>query len=280
MHRIEQPCLIVVGQHDELTPACALRMHQVLPNAEIARLQEQLAHAVLRGARALLRGAFRLSAPAGGRRRLITAARNLRRRGVAENAPLPLRPLPPAAADPGAAGHQPRHLRPGPPDPGRSGAHPSGRARHQGGDRRDPSPVRARSADPRAVSSTSSTICRRASSAARSSTGRRCCRWSPTGSRRPPSCSPTPCCSRSCSRACSRASPRRAARRRGRPGDPAVLDHRARSAGLLARHRADHAVQHPARLVPGLGLWRGLPRPSAAPVPAGADPRGWRCRRC
>jgi proline iminopeptidase len=39
MHRIEQPCLIVVGQHDELTPACALRMHQVLPNSEIAVFQ-------------------------------------------------------------------------------------------------------------------------------------------------------------------------------------------------------------------------------------------------
>ncbi len=36
MHRIGQPCLVLVGQHDELTPACAMRMHQVLPNSEIA----------------------------------------------------------------------------------------------------------------------------------------------------------------------------------------------------------------------------------------------------
>jgi proline iminopeptidase len=36
MHRIGQPCLVVVGMHDELTPACAMRMHQVLPNSEIA----------------------------------------------------------------------------------------------------------------------------------------------------------------------------------------------------------------------------------------------------
>jgi proline iminopeptidase len=36
MHRIRQPCLVVVGQHDEITPACAMRMHQVLPNSEIA----------------------------------------------------------------------------------------------------------------------------------------------------------------------------------------------------------------------------------------------------
>jgi proline iminopeptidase len=35
MHRIEHPTLIVVGQHDELTPACALRMHQALPNAVV-----------------------------------------------------------------------------------------------------------------------------------------------------------------------------------------------------------------------------------------------------
>jgi proline iminopeptidase len=39
MHRLRKPCLVVVGQHDEITPACAMRMHQVLPNAEIAVFQ-------------------------------------------------------------------------------------------------------------------------------------------------------------------------------------------------------------------------------------------------
>lgn len=32
---IRVPCLIVSGQHDELTPACALKMKQGLANAEI-----------------------------------------------------------------------------------------------------------------------------------------------------------------------------------------------------------------------------------------------------
>ncbi|WP_102961397.1 proline iminopeptidase-family hydrolase [Mangrovicella endophytica] len=35
MHRITVPVLITVGLHDELTPACAMRMHQALPDAEI-----------------------------------------------------------------------------------------------------------------------------------------------------------------------------------------------------------------------------------------------------
>lgn len=35
MHRISQPTLIVVGMHDELTPACAMRMHQAMPNARL-----------------------------------------------------------------------------------------------------------------------------------------------------------------------------------------------------------------------------------------------------
>ncbi len=35
MHRIEVPCLITTGQHDELTPACARRMHEALPDSEI-----------------------------------------------------------------------------------------------------------------------------------------------------------------------------------------------------------------------------------------------------
>ncbi|MDW2716309.1 hypothetical protein RYZ49_10860 [Klebsiella pasteurii] len=33
---IRAPCLITSGQHDELTPACALKMKQGLANAEIA----------------------------------------------------------------------------------------------------------------------------------------------------------------------------------------------------------------------------------------------------
>ncbi|RDD61088.1 proline iminopeptidase-family hydrolase [Ferruginivarius sediminum] len=36
MKRIDRPCLVVVGAYDELTPACALRMHKALPNSEIA----------------------------------------------------------------------------------------------------------------------------------------------------------------------------------------------------------------------------------------------------
>jgi proline iminopeptidase len=35
LHRITVPVLITCGQHDELTPACALRMKQHLPNAEL-----------------------------------------------------------------------------------------------------------------------------------------------------------------------------------------------------------------------------------------------------
>jgi len=35
LHRITTPALIVCGQHDELTPACSLRMKQHLPDAEI-----------------------------------------------------------------------------------------------------------------------------------------------------------------------------------------------------------------------------------------------------
>ena len=35
MRRITAPALITVGQHDELTPACALRMKLALPDAEI-----------------------------------------------------------------------------------------------------------------------------------------------------------------------------------------------------------------------------------------------------
>ena len=35
MRRIKQPCLVVVGMHDELTPACAMRMDQELPNSRL-----------------------------------------------------------------------------------------------------------------------------------------------------------------------------------------------------------------------------------------------------
>ncbi|KQQ85903.1 proline iminopeptidase-family hydrolase [Aureimonas sp. Leaf324] len=35
MHRITVPTLITVGQHDELTPACAMRMKLALPDAEL-----------------------------------------------------------------------------------------------------------------------------------------------------------------------------------------------------------------------------------------------------
>ncbi len=35
MHQINHPTLIIVGEHDELTPACAIRMHQALPNSRI-----------------------------------------------------------------------------------------------------------------------------------------------------------------------------------------------------------------------------------------------------
>jgi proline iminopeptidase len=35
LHRVKQPAFVVVGQHDELTPACALKMKLALPNAEL-----------------------------------------------------------------------------------------------------------------------------------------------------------------------------------------------------------------------------------------------------
>lgn len=35
MHRIKVPCLITTGQHDELTPACARRMKEALPDVEL-----------------------------------------------------------------------------------------------------------------------------------------------------------------------------------------------------------------------------------------------------
>jgi proline iminopeptidase len=39
MKRINTPCLIVNGQHDELTPACAMAMKAALPNAELRILR-------------------------------------------------------------------------------------------------------------------------------------------------------------------------------------------------------------------------------------------------
>ena len=39
MHRIKQPTLVIAGMHDELTPACALRMHQALPKSQIKIFQ-------------------------------------------------------------------------------------------------------------------------------------------------------------------------------------------------------------------------------------------------
>jgi proline iminopeptidase len=38
MHKVAVPTLIMCGYHDELTPACSMRMHSVLPNSEIAVL--------------------------------------------------------------------------------------------------------------------------------------------------------------------------------------------------------------------------------------------------
>lgn len=35
MADIACPCFIVVGEHDELTTACAMRMHHVLPDSRI-----------------------------------------------------------------------------------------------------------------------------------------------------------------------------------------------------------------------------------------------------
>ncbi len=36
LHRIAQPCLITCGMHDEITPGCALRMREALPDARVA----------------------------------------------------------------------------------------------------------------------------------------------------------------------------------------------------------------------------------------------------
>jgi proline iminopeptidase len=35
MHKITEPTLILCGMHDELTPACSMRMHNELPNSQI-----------------------------------------------------------------------------------------------------------------------------------------------------------------------------------------------------------------------------------------------------
>ncbi len=36
MGGFDEPCLIVAGAHDEMTPDCALRMHGAIPNSEVA----------------------------------------------------------------------------------------------------------------------------------------------------------------------------------------------------------------------------------------------------
>src|SRR3546814_12237452 len=43
MPGIQEPTLILCGQHDELTPACSMRMHHVLPNSRI-RVFKNSAH--------------------------------------------------------------------------------------------------------------------------------------------------------------------------------------------------------------------------------------------
>ncbi|MDH3664005.1 MAG: proline iminopeptidase-family hydrolase [Alphaproteobacteria bacterium] len=43
MHRITEPALVVCGRHDELTPACSMRMHHALPNSTI-RVFENSSH--------------------------------------------------------------------------------------------------------------------------------------------------------------------------------------------------------------------------------------------
>ena len=35
MHQLQMPTLIVTGTHDEIGPACALKMDNVLPNSEV-----------------------------------------------------------------------------------------------------------------------------------------------------------------------------------------------------------------------------------------------------
>ncbi|MBS0421426.1 MAG: proline iminopeptidase-family hydrolase [Proteobacteria bacterium] len=35
MHAIRIPCLVIAGEHDELTPACARRMHDALPDSRL-----------------------------------------------------------------------------------------------------------------------------------------------------------------------------------------------------------------------------------------------------
>lgn len=35
LERLDEPVLIIVGEHDELTPSCAMRMHQKLPSSQL-----------------------------------------------------------------------------------------------------------------------------------------------------------------------------------------------------------------------------------------------------
>ncbi len=57
LHRIKAPVMITTGQHDELTPACALRMKLAIPQAELHVFPNSSHMPFLRGAAALLSGA-------------------------------------------------------------------------------------------------------------------------------------------------------------------------------------------------------------------------------
>ena len=38
MHKLTMPTLVITGTHDEIGPACAIRMHNVLPNSQVVVL--------------------------------------------------------------------------------------------------------------------------------------------------------------------------------------------------------------------------------------------------
>ena len=54
LHRIAAPVMITTGQHDELTPACAMRMKLAIAQCRASCLPQFEPHAVLRGAASLL----------------------------------------------------------------------------------------------------------------------------------------------------------------------------------------------------------------------------------
>ena len=62
------PTLVTSGRHDECTPRQVEIVHRGIPGIGVDRVRGQLAHAVLRGARALPRGARRLPDESGDRR--------------------------------------------------------------------------------------------------------------------------------------------------------------------------------------------------------------------